>query len=232
MGYIYMLLDKRNGKKYIGKHNGSYKDYWSGGIIPNNIANKYGKDVFERVILLEDLETNEILNEKEKYYIKLHNTIENGYNLTEGGDGGNDWMKYKTKEELKDIKLKKSKSLSGRTFSDETRKKMSNSAKNKVFTKEHRENIGKGVKKRGGIPHTKETKEKLSKVMSGRKNPKHSEFMSKNNPKNQKVSINGVLYDTIKDAANILKMSRSSVKYRLNSNNEKYNKWYKIKNEL
>ena len=59
--------------------------------------------------------------------------------------------------------------------------------------------------------------------MSGRKKNEHSKYMCENNPKAQKVSINGVTYDTIKIAAQELNMSRSSVKYRLNSEDDKYN---------
>ena len=43
MGYIYLLIDKRNGKKYVGKHNGSDKNYWSSGLIPNRIKKKTRK---------------------------------------------------------------------------------------------------------------------------------------------------------------------------------------------
>jgi hypothetical protein len=96
----------------------------------------------------------------------------------------------------------------------------------KFLTKEHRENIGKAVKKRGGTPHTDETKVKLSKAMTGKKNPKHSDFMVKNNPKSQKVSIDGVIYDTIKEASEELKINRSTIKYRLN--NKKNKTWFKI----
>lgn len=62
MGYIYMLTDTGNDKKYIGQHNGSIKSYWSGGLIPNRIADVYGKEIFERVILEGDI-LNEDLGE-------------------------------------------------------------------------------------------------------------------------------------------------------------------------
>lgn len=225
MGYIYMLIDKRNGKKYVGKHNGKKDDYWSSGLVPNRIANKHGRDIFTRVILEDGIDDEE-LNNKEIYYIKLEDSFNNGYNSTLGGEGGNHWVNDKTEEEIKLIREKQSKKLKGRVFTDETKRKMSESAKNKVLTKEHRENIGKAVKKRGGTPHTDETKVKLSKAMTGKKNPKHSDFMVKNNPKSQKVSIDGVIYDTIKEASEELKINRSTIKYRLN--NKKNKTWFKI----
>ena len=228
MGYIYMLVDKRNGKKYVGKHNGKKYDYWSSGLVPNRIADKYGRDIFTRVILEDNI--NDIdLNNKEIYYIGLEDSFNNGYNSTLGGEGGNHWVNSKTKEELRSIRQKQSKKLKGRVFSDETKLKMSESAKNKIFTKKHRENIGEAIMKRGGIPHTNKTKDKLSKIMSGKKNPEHSKFMIDNNPKSQQVSIDGIIYNTIKEASERLNISRSVVKYRLNTKTEKFKNWFKIK---
>lgn len=132
MGYIYMLIDKRNGKKYVGKHNGKKDDYWSSGLVPNRIANKHGRDIFTRVILEDGIDDEE-LNNKEIYYIKLEDSFNNGYNSTLGGEGGNHWVNDKTEEEIKLIREKQSKKLKGRVFTDETKRKMSESAKNKVF---------------------------------------------------------------------------------------------------
>ncbi len=228
MGYVYMLEDKRNGKKYIGKHNGKKEDYWSSGLVPNKVASKYGRDVFERVILEDNIDDS-LLNQKEQYYINKYNTFKDGYNATKGGEGGNHWVYDKSEEELEIIKMKKSKKLKGRVFSDESRMKMSESHRGKKLSEEHKKNIGNAVRKRGGIPHTEETKKKISEAHKGKKNENHSIYMKKNNPNAQKVSINGVVYDMIKMASDRLNMSVSSIKYRLNSDKEEYKKWFKIK---
>jgi hypothetical protein len=110
-----MLIDTRNGKKYVGQHDGSKKSYWSGGLIPNRIADTHGKDIFERVIL-EDMIPKEELNDKEKLYIKKYNTIEEGYNLTEGGDGGDTLSNHPNKQ---NIIQKISETSKGRVFSEE-----------------------------------------------------------------------------------------------------------------
>lgn len=226
MGYIYMLIDKRNGKKYVGKHNGSYKYYWSGGLIPKKIANKHGKNVFERIILEENI-SDELLNDREIFYIKHYNTVEEGYNLTNGGDGG-DWTIGKTEEELLEIGKKISERQIGRIFSEETKKRMSESGKTKHFTEEHKRNISKALKGITGRTHSEETKMKLSKLKKGVPNPDHSKFMTENNPKARKVSIDGVVYKTIKEASEKLGMARHLVKNRLNSKKEKYSNWYKL----
>lgn len=225
MGYIYLLVDTRNGKKYVGKHNGKKDNYWSSGIVPNRIAKLHGRDVFERFILEDGVEEVK-LNEREKFFIELHDSLKNGYNGTIGGDGGGHWIYNKTDEEKKAIKDKRSKSLKGRIFSEETKKKMSDSGKLKVITEEHKKNIGLGVKKRGGIPHTEETKKKLSLIMTGRKNTGHSNFMKENNPSAIKVSIEGVIYMSLVEAGNALNIHPKSVAYRIKS--EKYINWFKI----
>ena len=71
-GYIYLLIDKRNGKKYIGKHNGNSKDYFTGGLIPNRIIKLYGKEIFQRIIIEKDINCVHLLSEKEIQYIKKY----------------------------------------------------------------------------------------------------------------------------------------------------------------
>jgi group I intron endonuclease len=228
MGYIYMLTDKRNDKKYVGKHNGNKKEYWSSGLIPNRIAKIHGRSIFDRTILEDNINDLEILNEREMYYIEKYDTFKNGYNATIGGEGGGHWIYNKTEEEKLLIFEKKSKKLTGRVFSDETRKKMSESAKNKKLTDEHKENIRQAVIRRGGTPHTEETKEKLSKLKKGIKNPEHSKFMVENNPNNVKISVDGVIYDSIVGASKELNISKHTIKGRLNSSNEKFKNWIRL----
>lgn len=227
MGYIYMLTDKRNGKQYIGKHNGNKKNYWSSGLIPNRIAKKHGREIFDRVIL-EDNIPSEKLNEREIVLIKQYNSFMDGYNASFGGDGGGHWIYSKTDDEKKEIAKIKSLKLTGRIFSDETKVKMSNSAKVKIFSDEHKLNIGRAVKLRGGFPHSDETKQKLSQIMSGRTNASHSEFMTLNNPKAVAVSIEGTIYRSIKEACIKLSLSRPVMKNRLNSYKEKYKEWFRV----
>ena len=172
MGYIYMLTDTRNGKKYIGQHNGSRKSYWSGGLIPNRIADIHGKDIFERVIL-EDNVINEDLDEREKYYIKTYNTLKDGYNLTEGGDGGNTITNHPNKE---DIVTRISETLKGRVFTDEHKEKLKLNHMSK--DPENRKKLSEALR---GYNKTDEHKNKISKTIS-KLNKKLGRWSGDDNP--------------------------------------------------
>ena len=230
-GYIYLLTDTRNGKQYIGKHVGTNKNYFSGGIIPNKISKKYGKEVFIKTILEENITNDELLSIKEIFYIKKYDTFNNGYNLSEGGDGGNSWANKKSEEEKKiisDVKREKNKN---RKFSQITLDKMSKAKKGIKLSEEHKNNIRKSQSGENhpwfGRKHSEETKLKISEKRKGIKNQKHSDFMKENNPRNLIISINGVIFESIQKAANFLKIPRHIVKTRLNSNN--HPDWVKLK---
>lgn len=85
---IYEIINKINGKSYIGQHSSDKIDeYWGSGKLIKRAIKKYGVENFEKIIL-EKCYNKEELNEREKYWIKEKDTINTGYNLTEGGTGG------------------------------------------------------------------------------------------------------------------------------------------------
>lgn len=90
---IYKITNKINGKFYVGKTTKSLEERWEKhqkyNKCPKLFASikKYGANNF----IIENLEfcnSQEDLNKKEIFWIKKLNAIENGYNLTHGGDGG------------------------------------------------------------------------------------------------------------------------------------------------
>lgn len=101
---------------------------------------KYGVDAHKfEILIICDFDK---LNYYERYYQELYNSVENGLNL------------IYTKTDIRPIKI-----------SDETKRKMSESAKLKTFTKEHKENISiakKGNKGPKGHIRSLETKLKMS----------------------------------------------------------------------
>lgn len=103
IGYIYKTTNKINQKIYIGKHQSSEYDdkYFGSGKILRRAIEKYGLDNFANEII-DTADTDDELNEKEKYYIEHYKSIygKDCYNLAKGGDGG-DVFKYQTPDDKK-----------------------------------------------------------------------------------------------------------------------------------
>lgn len=95
MGVIYCLENKINGKKYIGQTIQAGQARWrkhkSDSFDKDThlycAMRKYGIDNFYYSIL-EEID-NELLNERERYWIAHFDTYHNGYNETLGGQGAN-----------------------------------------------------------------------------------------------------------------------------------------------
>lgn len=144
---IYKTTNLVNGKIYIGKDSKNDPKYYGSGLVLNQAIKKYGIENFQKEIL-EYCDSKENLNNREKYWIKFYNSTDRaiGYNLTDGGDGG-DLIKYLDNKE-------------------EINKKRSNSikeyyVKNPEAKKKRSENIKKRWEEEG-------RKEKMSKKMRGR----------------------------------------------------------------
>jgi group I intron endonuclease len=93
---IYEIKNNINGKSYIGQYSGkSFEKYFGSGKLIKLSIKKYGIENFSKTILEECFNKNE-LDEKEIFWIDKLKTIENGYNLTEGGTGGDlsEFIKY------------------------------------------------------------------------------------------------------------------------------------------
>lgn len=106
-GFIYITTNHINGKRYIGQKSYSqnnWKSYLGSGIYLNRAIKKYGKENFSKEII-EDCETKEILDEREKYWINYYNAVESDdyYNIASGGDGGNTIVGY-SEEQLEQYK--------------------------------------------------------------------------------------------------------------------------------
>lgn len=179
---IYKIENKINGKIYIGQTKGEIKDRLSGHIKSNypigKAFRKYGLQSFD-ISIIDMTISKEVLDEKEKYWIKFYGCkVPNGYNLADGGGGANGYKHSKeakqiigekaigrnvgkvrsdeTKRKLSEI----NKGLgAGRKLSEETKKKISISHKGKKQSEEHTEKIA--LQKRGKIL-SEEHKRKIS----------------------------------------------------------------------
>lgn len=101
---IYCIENKITNKKYIGKSVNIYERWRQHKIFLRHNKhhnkylqfawNKYGENTFDFYIIEECIEDE--LNDKEIFYIQKYDSTNNiyGYNLTDGGDGGNTLIKY------------------------------------------------------------------------------------------------------------------------------------------
>lgn len=164
IGRIYIVLNKINGKKYIGKTITSLKRRWSSHVSAakcdkrlfplHSAIRKYGPSAFDvREITTATFDDKNFLSAIERALIAHFKTkIPSGYNLTDGGDGG-----------------------PGLKPSEETKEKLRVALKDRVFTPEHKERLrlaALGNKNCVGRKISKKHKDALSKARKGMKFPK------------------------------------------------------------
>ncbi len=195
-GVIYFIVNKFNGKKYVGQtvnpkkrwkeHRNKHDDT----PIDNDIS-KYGYANFEFIVIEKDIPI-ESLDEREIYWIKYFDSFKNGYNCTIGGHvlKGQDNLNYGNGDKIKGEKnpfygkkhseksLQKIKEAHkdcsgknhpqyGKHLSDETKAKIS---KVRTGTKRSAESIEKSRLAAIGRKHTSEYKAYISKINKGENN--------------------------------------------------------------
>ena len=186
---VYKHTNKINGKSYIGITKRTIEqrvhDGYAGSRHFDNAISKYGWENFETTILEENLTCDEACS-KEKYYIEKYDSINNGYNLEEGGIYG--------------------------TINPETRKLMSERmigntySKNQVYSEEAKKHVSEGLRKfysdpvksaearrklseaNKGKVVSEETRRKRSEALKGRKFSEETIKKMKEAARNRKVS--------------------------------------------
>lgn len=157
--YVYKTTNLINGKIYIGVSTrpvDESKSYYGSGYFIMLAIKKYGIENFSKEILKlctdkKDLSTSEV------YYISKYNTTnrEIGYNILEGGYGGNGHYK-RSKEHLEKMSsaVKKSirenwndpKQIKARSLAVSNRNKTY--CTGKKLTQEHKSKVAEGCRKR------------------------------------------------------------------------------------
>lgn len=195
---IYQIENKINNKKYIGQSTDYMRRYkkhiynaenWVQKRLYDSIR-KYGSENFEISIICECKDKND-MNLKEVYYIKEYDTLHpNGYNMSDGGEGGYTLSKW-SDEDKKELYKRQSESRKGQKRTKEQKENMSKSAKLRVeqMTQEEKDIFSKkvsntckekGIKppehtmfKKGeggfyGKKHSDNSKKKISEFRSGK----------------------------------------------------------------
>lgn len=127
VGIIYKTTNLINGKIYIGQHTRGLESYIGSGSDFMKAVSEFGKENFKKEILEEGIENRNVLDDREKYWIKVYDATnpEIGYNKQTGGHGG-----YEVSEETKalqsELKQGENNPMFGREnkCSDEKREKI------------------------------------------------------------------------------------------------------------
>lgn len=209
MGCIYRIVNKVNGKSYIGQtvhdnpkrrwntHKNIYKQEKHQEYLYRGMR-KYGLETFEfSIICICKLEE---LSDLECKYIKEYDTFGSGYNMTSGGEGRRD---CKASEETK---RKISLAGKGRVPTEETRRKLSLANMGHKCTEETREKLRKASTGKRAKP---EQIEKIKVALSQRIIKDSTREKLRNNMLGKSKSLEHII--KIKQAKRIL--SEEDVKY-------------------
>lgn len=180
MCLIYLLLNKYNGKIYIGQTWKSLQDRFNNGygyincVYLNNAIKKYGKDNFQYKILTV-CGTQETANYWEDYFIERYGSRDAviGYNIKEGGSNGR--LSSQTIKKISKSLIGVNTWTKGRIVPQETKNRQSQSM------------IGKNV----GNILTDETKKKISLSKIGKPSPNKGKVMSKETRQKMSTSQKG-----------------------------------------
>jgi group I intron endonuclease len=190
---VYKFTNQKNGKAYIGFTSKSVKERWwshSSKARKNSTdcrkfysaLRKYGEDCWGTEILFVSDDSQEALK-FETQAILEHDTIENGYNICQGGEKGNLGLKMsdETCRKISERQCGENNPCWKKNYTNEER-----SAQSKKMKKWHAENPHPLLGKKASV----ETRTKMSVIRIGEKNhfygkkhtPKQIEKFSKNNP--------------------------------------------------
>ena len=170
MGYIYVITNKLNGKRYVGqtrctdveerwkKHKQLGKAGKGGCRALVGAMHKYGIEnfTFEIVCICFD----EDMAYLEPHYIQKYGSlVPNGYNLTKGGETGR--MCEETCRKMSESAKKRP------PMSEETRRKMSEAHKGKPKSEAAKQKMSEAAKKKP--PPSEETRRKMSEAQKKRR---------------------------------------------------------------
>ena len=190
---IYCHTNLINGKRYVGITSRSPEKRWANGkayrhnAYFTNAINKYGWDNFYHEIIATEVPESEA-REYEKMIINLYKSADRrfGYNQSTGGEP-----------------------MTGVKHSEETKRKMSESAKNKVVSEETRQKLSEIMKNRPEelrykFSHCRKGQASWSKGVTGANNPLYGRKYSEEHKKNISEALKG----KPKSEAHIAKISK------------------------
>lgn len=158
MAIIYCIHNLSTGKKYIGQTVEKIQRRVARHFRTINetkisrAIQKYSKYDFVYGII-EEVEDKNFLDEREVYWIKFYDSVENGFNIKEGGKCARGFKQSQSSIE------QRRKKLLGRPLTEEHKQKISKSHKGKILS---RETVDKMISYRTGRNLTEKCKKKIS----------------------------------------------------------------------
>ena len=174
MHYIYRIINKINGKTYIGQH--KYKklndNYMGSGKLIIKAIKKYGKENFEKEILEFNIPNIDLANDWEQMYILFERAKGKAeYNIANGGNGkrtvseatkrmlseANKGHKVleETRKKISEVNKGHTAWNRGKTTPDDVKKKMSEANKGKHFASEETRKKMSEAKRQWKVKHWK-----------------------------------------------------------------------------
>lgn len=173
---IYRIINKINGKTYIGQH--KYKklndNYMGSGVLITKAKKKYGIENFKKEILEFDIPNVDLANDWEQMYILFERVKGKAeYNIANGGNGNKGF------HHSEETRIKMSEANEGRIpwnkgkhWSEETKRIISEKTKGRPSSmkcKHHSEETKRKISKaHKGKCLSEETKRKISESTNGR----------------------------------------------------------------
>ena len=211
---IYKTTNKVNGKFYIGKDAKNKRTYLGSGVVLKQAITKYGKENFEKEILeyCTDLEQ---LSQREVYWISKLNALEDGYNLTEGGTGGDTWTNNPREIHWNKGNIPHNKGIPLSDYLKEQiskTKKSQNLGANKTSYKAGEEHIMYG---------TTQADSTVQKRVETRRANGSYKGVGKFAPKHVKNTEDGKIYESIQEAADYYNLTRGQVSHSCRNETKK-----------
>ncbi|MEK4385693.1 GIY-YIG nuclease family protein [Solibacillus sp. FSL W7-1464] len=227
-GFVYITINKANGKAYIGKciyqRQNNWESYLGSGLYLKKAIKKYGKENFIRFILEEAYSSDE-LNNLEEYYIKQFNAVNSPYfyNLKLTAIGGDCFTNNPRKEEIRQMRVKQMSGKGNNQYGKPKTKRMIESVKqansrailiDDIYYKSLSEvsfNLGIGITT---IAYRLDS----SKFPNYKRLfPKHPKERYTSHTKTKKIEVDNIIYNGQNEALKKLNISKTTLNTRLNS---------------
>lgn len=158
--YIYCITNILDGKQYVGLTTRKVEesnDYFGSGLYIRRAIKQYGKYNFKKEIL-EVCSNKKELGQRERYWVdKLNTLVPNGYNLTDGGEIGyvlTEEARERISTKMKEYTLSSKNKKRGAKYSKSHCKNISKALTGRTLTEEHKKKVSKTLSKKDPHPNS------------------------------------------------------------------------------